>query len=89
MTVSGLVDEGRGVDCLYFDFSKLFDTVSHNIFIQKLWKCGLDEQTVGGGLRMGDWSSPEGCDRWLKSSWRPGHASILNPIWFSMVWMIG
>ncbi|PKU41677.1 rna-directed dna polymerase from mobile element jockey-like [Limosa lapponica baueri] len=37
---------GRAADVVYLDFSKVFDTVSHNIFIGKLRKCGLDEWTV-------------------------------------------
>ena len=40
------VDEGRAVDVVYLDFSKAFDAVSHNILIEKLRTCGLDEQTV-------------------------------------------
>ena len=40
------VDAGRAVDVVYFDFSKAFDTVSHNIFIMKLRKCGIDEWMV-------------------------------------------
>ncbi|GAB0178677.1 mitochondrial enolase superfamily member 1 [Grus japonensis] len=40
------VDEGRAVDVVYLDFSKGFDTVSHNIFVSELRKCGLDEWTV-------------------------------------------
>ncbi|GAB0183279.1 mitochondrial enolase superfamily member 1 [Grus japonensis] len=40
------VDEGRAADVLYLDFSKAFDTVSHNILISKLRKCELDEWTV-------------------------------------------
>jgi len=40
------VDEGRAVDVVYLDFSKAFDEVSHNILIEKLRTCGLDEQTV-------------------------------------------
>lgn len=38
--------EGKAVDIVYLDFSKAFGTVSHNILIGKLRKCGLDECTV-------------------------------------------
>ena len=41
------VDEGRAVDIVCLEFSKAFDTVSHNILLGKLRKCGLDEWTVG------------------------------------------
>jgi len=40
------VDEARTVYVVYLDFSKTFDTVSHNILIGKLRKCGLDEWSV-------------------------------------------
>ncbi|GAB0204028.1 mitochondrial enolase superfamily member 1 [Grus japonensis] len=46
--MTGWVDEGRAVDVVYLDFSKAFDTVSHNILVSKLRKCGLDEWTVSG-----------------------------------------
>ncbi|GAB0209844.1 mitochondrial enolase superfamily member 1 [Grus japonensis] len=44
--MTGWVDEGRAVDIVYLDFSKDFDTLSHNILTGKLRKCGLDEWTV-------------------------------------------
>ncbi|KAJ7403507.1 hypothetical protein WISP_150521 [Willisornis vidua] len=39
-------DEGRAVDIVYLDYSKAFNTVSHNILTGKLRKCGLDEWKV-------------------------------------------
>jgi len=41
--MAGWVDEGRAVDVVYLDFSKAFNTISHNILLGKLRKCGLDE----------------------------------------------
>ena len=39
-------EEAGGMDVVYLDFSKAFDTISHNILITKLRKCGIDEWTV-------------------------------------------
>ena len=44
--MTGQVDEGRPMAVVYLDFSKAFGTVSHNILIGKLRKCGLGECTV-------------------------------------------
>ena len=44
--MTGWVDEGRAVDVVYLDFSKAFDTVSHDVLLGKLRKCGLDEWLV-------------------------------------------
>jgi len=40
------VDGGRTVAVVYFDFSKVFDTVSHDILIMKLRKRGIDERMM-------------------------------------------
>ena len=45
--MTGWVDEGRTMDVVYLDFRKAFDTVSHDILLGKLRKCGLDEWSVG------------------------------------------
>ncbi|KAK4816991.1 hypothetical protein QYF61_025911 [Mycteria americana] len=67
------LDKGKIVNVFYLDFSKVFDAVSRNIFIEKLMNYGLHEQT----------SSLRWVENWLngqaqrivisgtKSSWRP------------------
>jgi len=40
--VAHLVDERKAVDVIYLDFSKAFDTVPHNILLEKLNAHGLD-----------------------------------------------
>jgi len=44
--MTGLVDERRAAGIVCLDFRKDFDTVSQNIFIDKLLMYGVDEQTV-------------------------------------------
>ena len=41
-----LVDEGKVVDVVYMDFSMVFDTVPHNILVEKLSAHGLDGHTL-------------------------------------------
>ena len=40
------MDEGKAVDVVYLDFSKAFDTVPHNILVEKLAVHGLDGRTL-------------------------------------------
>ena len=44
--VTHLVDEGKAVDVVYLDFSKAFDTVPHNILMEKPATHGLDRRTL-------------------------------------------
>jgi len=41
-SITSCVDGGRPVDVIYLNFSKAFDTVSHNGLILKLSKCRID-----------------------------------------------
>ena len=42
------VDEGKADDVVYLDFSKAFDTVPHNIRMEKLAAHGLDAVRSAG-----------------------------------------
>ena len=46
--ITGWVDEWRAEDVVHIEFSKAFYTVSLTIFISKLQKSGIDEQTLDG-----------------------------------------
>ncbi|GAB0182948.1 mitochondrial enolase superfamily member 1 [Grus japonensis] len=65
------VDEGRAVDVVYLDFSKAFDTVSHNILISKLRKRGLDEGSVGWVENWPNGRAQRVVISGTESSWRP------------------
>lgn len=43
MEMTCSMDEERAYDVFYFRFTKTFDTLSHNILIDKLMKHGLDK----------------------------------------------
>ncbi|GAB0205230.1 mitochondrial enolase superfamily member 1 [Grus japonensis] len=69
--MTGWVDEGKAVDVVYLDVSKVFDTISHNIVISKLRKCRLDERMVKWVENWLNGRAQRVVVRGTASSWRP------------------
>jgi len=88
--MTGWADEGRAVNVVYLNFSKAFDTDSHNILVGKLRKCGLDEWSVrwienwlNGRTQRVFISSTESSWRAVTSSVPQG--SVLVPVLLNLI----
>ena len=86
--MTGWVDEGRAVEVACLDFSKAFNTVSHNTLISKLRKSGLDEWSVRWTENWLNGRTQRVVISVAESSWRSVTSGVPQGTWTSLTLLL-